>query len=124
MAAPNIVGVSTIIGISTFITLSTTSATVFLSNAANSGKVLKVNNIIIGNIDGAATANITLRIHPAASGGGTGIAFANTIDVAADSTLVIIDKAASFYLQENQSLTATASAADDLSVLCSYEDIS
>lgn len=124
MTAPNIVGVSTIIGITTFINLTSTAATVFLSNAANSGKVLKINNITIGNIDGSNTANITLKIHNGAAGAGTSIAMANTIDVAADSSLVVLDRASSIYLQENQSLTAQASAADDLSVICSYEDIS
>lgn len=124
MAAPNIVGVSTIIGITTFINLNTTSAQVFLSNAANSGRVLKINSLIVGNIDGTNTANVTVKIHAGAAGAGTSIAIANTIDVVADSTLVVIDRASSIYLQENQSLSAQASAADDLSVVCAYEQIS
>ena len=124
MANPNIVGVTTIVGITTFFSLSTTDATLIASNASSSGKVFKINSIIVGNIDGANTANITLKIHNAAAGAGTGVAFANTIDVIADSTLVAIDKASSFYLGENKSLTATASAADDLSVTCSFEEIS
>ncbi len=124
MAAPNIVGVTTIIGITTFLSLGDTSATVLLSNAASSGKVLKVNSIIVANDDGTNTANITVSINNAAAGGGTAFKLAHTIDVAADSTLVVIDKASSIYLEENKSLVVTASAGGDLDVICSYEDIS
>ena len=124
MAAPNIVGVTTIVGITTFLDLTTTDATVLLSNAASSGKVFKVNTIVVANDDGSNTANITAAIHTAAAGGGTGVKFANTIDVVADSTLVVLDKASSIYLEEDRSIVVTASAADDLDVVCSYEEIS
>lgn len=124
MANPNIVGITTVVGISTFLSLSNTSATVLLSNAASSSKVMKINNIIVANDDGTNTANIIVSINDAAAGGGTAFKLAHTIDVIADSTLVLIDKASSFYLQENQSIVVTASAADDLDVFCSYEQIS
>ena len=124
MAAPNIVGITTIVGVTTFVNLSSTNATTIVSNPASSDKVFKINTIVVGNIDGANTANITIKIHDAAAGAGTSVALANTIDVIADSTLVVLDKASSFYLQEDKSITATASAADDLSVTCSFEEIS
>ena len=124
MAAPNIVGITTIVGVTTFVNLSSTNATTIVSNPASSDKVFKINTIVVGNIDGANTANITIKIHDAAAGAGTSVALANTIDVIADSTLVVLDKASSIYLEENKSITATASAADDLSVICSYEEIS
>ncbi len=124
MAAPNIVGITTVVGISTFLSLSNTSATVLLSNAASSSKVMKINSIIVANDDGTNTANIIVSINNAAAGGGTAFKLAHTIDVIADSTLVLIDKASSFYLQENQSIVVTASAGDDLDVFCSYEEIS
>jgi hypothetical protein len=123
MAAPNIVGVTTITGITTFIALPTTGATVLLSNAANSNAVFKVNSIIVANVDGTTTANITLSINNAAAGGGTAFRLASTVDVAADSTLVVLDKASSIYLEEDRSLVATASAGGDLEVICSYERI-
>lgn len=124
MAAPNIVGVTTITGITTFVSLADTSATVIVSNAADSGKVYKINTIIVANIDGTNTANITAAVHPAAAGAGTGVKIANTIDVVADSTLVVLDKASSIYLEENRSIVVTASAGGDLAVTCSYEEIS
>lgn len=123
MAAPNIVGVTTIIGITTFVALTSTNATVIVSNPASSNKVFKINSIIVANVDGTNTANITLKIHDRAAGAGTGISLANTIDVVADSTLVVLDKASSIYLEEDKSIVATASAANDLDVVCSYESI-
>jgi hypothetical protein len=124
MAAPNIVGVTTITGKTTTNSLSDTSATAIVSNPASSNKVFKINTIIVSNIDGTNTANITVNVHPEDDGGGTGVPIASTIDVAADSTLVVLDKASSIYLEEDKSITATASAGGDLSVVCSYEEIS
>lgn len=124
MANPNIVNVTSILGVTTAISLSTTSATTFLTNAASSNKVLKVNSLMASNIDGATSADITIRYHLAAAGGGTSIPIANTIAVPADATLVIIGKDNPIYLEENRSLTAQASAANDIAIICSYEQIS
>ena len=124
MAAPNIVGVTTIVGITTFLSLTTTNATLLLSNAASSGKVLKINSIIVANVDGTNSADITVRLHNAAAGAGTSFALASTVAVTADSSLVTLDKASSIYLEENRSITVTASAANDLDVVCSFEEIS
>ena len=124
MAAPNIVNVNTITGRSAFITLPNTSATVVLNNAASSNKVLKVNSIIVSNVNGSATANVTLSVNSAASGAGTPYRIVYQVDVAAKSTLVAVDKNASLYLEEDRSIVATASAGGYLEVICSYEDIS
>jgi hypothetical protein len=124
MANPNIVGVTTIVGITTFLNLTTTDATVLLSNAASSNKVFKVNTIVVANDDGAAAADITIKLHDAAAGAGTSFALASTVAVTQDSTLIALDKASSIYLEENRSITVTASAANDLDVVCSYEEIS
>jgi hypothetical protein len=44
--------------------------------------------------------------------------------VPADASLVVIDKTTSIYLEEDKSIGATASASNDLKVVCSYEEIS
>jgi hypothetical protein len=124
MAAPNIVNVTSIVGITTAISLTTTNATSFISNVNASGKVLKVNTLFATNIDGTSSADITIKYHLAAAGAGTSIAFANTISVPADSSLIVIGKDNPIYLEENRSLTAQASAADDIAIVCSYEEIS
>jgi hypothetical protein len=124
MAAPNIVNVSSIIGVTTAVGLTTTAVTTFLSNAASSNKVFKINTIIASNIDGVNNADITVKYHLAAAGAGTSIALANTITIPADASLVIIGKDNPIYVEENRSLTAQASAENDIAIVCSYEEIS
>jgi len=123
MAAPNIVNVSTITGKSATVALSSTSATVLVSNAASSGKVFKINMIQVANVDGTNAADITVDMHSAAAGGGTAYSLAATVTVPAKASIVIIDKNTSVYLEEARSITATASAANDLEVVISYEEI-
>jgi hypothetical protein len=124
MANPNIVNVTSILGVTTAVGLTTTATTTFLSNANASNKVFKINTIIASNIDGTNIADITVKYHLAAAGAGTSIALANTITVPADATLVIVGKDNPIYLEENRSLTAQASAANDIAIVCSYEEIS
>jgi hypothetical protein len=124
MAAPNIVNVSTIIGKSATVALSSTNATTLVSNAASSGKVFKINMIQVANVDGVNAADVTVDMHSAASGGGTAYSLVATVSVPADSSLVALDKGTSVYLEEDRSITATASAANDLEVIVSYEEIS
>lgn len=124
MAAPNIVDVTSIIGMTTAVGLTTTASTSFLSNAGGSDKVLKVNTVIATNIDGSSSADITVKYHLSAAGAGTSIALANTITVPADSSLVVVGKDSPIYLEEDRSLTAQASAVDDIAIVCSYEEIS
>ena len=124
MAAPNIVNVTSIYGKSAVVDLSTTSATAVLSNAASSGKVFKINSLIVSNVDGTSAADITVNYYSAAAIGGTATQIVSTVSVPADSSLVVIDKNTSIYLEEDKSIGATAGSASDLKVLISYEDIS
>ena len=79
--------------------------------------------MIIANIDGTNSADITVTIRNAA-GGTTYSTLANTIAVPADATLVVISKDTSIYLLEDHSIYLAASSAGDLSATCSYEEIS
>lgn len=123
MADPNIVAVTTLTGKTAAFSLSNTSPTTILSNAASSNYVYKINSIIVANDDGTNSADITIAYHDAAAGAGTGYKLASTVQIAADSTLVVLDKATSIYLEEDRSIVATASAGDDLDVIISYEEI-
>lgn len=123
MAAPNLIAATAIYGKTTAVNLTTTSATAVLSNASSSGKCLKVNALNVANY-GASSALITINWNNAASLGGTNFAIASAISVPAGSTLNVIDKTSQYYLEENQSLGATAGTANALVVTCSYEDIS
>jgi hypothetical protein len=124
MAAPNIVNVTSIVGKTVVADLTTTSATSVLSNAASSNLVLKVNSLIVSNVDASASAAITINLYSAAALGGTATQIANTITIPAKTSLIVIDKNSSIYLEENRSIGATASIANDLKVVCSYEEIS
>ena len=126
MANPNIVNVTNILGNTSTNLISSTAdpfATALANNAASSGKVYKINSIIVANVDGSAAADITIKIFSEDDLGGTGTAIASTISVPADASLVVVDKTTSFYLLEDKSLGATASAANDLVVTVSWEEI-
>ena len=124
MAAPNIVNVTTIIGKTAAVNLTTTSATDVVSNPAASGKVFKINTLMVSNVDGNSAYDVTVNLYSAAALGGTATAIASTISVPADATLVVIDKSTSLYLEEDKSIGAIASAGSKLKVVCSYEEIS
>ena len=123
MANPNIAAVTTIYGNTSTTSLTTTNATPLVSNAASSGKVYKINTIMVANIDGTSAADITINLYSAANIGGSATAIASTISVPADSTLIVTDKTTSFYLLEDKSIGATAGTASDLVVTCSWEEI-
>ena len=124
MANPNIVSVNSIFGNTTGIALTTTLTTVLLANASSSGKVYKIESIMVANVDGTNAADVTIDWNTNAGGTGTSIALAATISVPADATLNLVDKNSSFYLMDNQSIIGGASANSDLECIISYEDIS
>jgi hypothetical protein len=124
MANPNIVNVATIYGNTSSTALSTTSATSIVNNAAASGTVLKINSIVVANVDGTSAADITINVYSQDDLGGTAYALASTIAVPADASLIVVDKSTSFYLLEDQSIGAVAGTAGDLVVTASWEQIS
>ena len=123
MANPNIVSVASIYGKTVYDTDIAASAASLVVNAASSGKIYKINSLIIANIDGTNPADITVTLRNAA-GGTTYSTIANTVAVPQDATLIIVSKDTSIYLEEDMSLYVLASAAGDLSATCSYEEIS
>jgi hypothetical protein len=125
MAAPNIVNVALINANSNNMTLSTTSEIGLLSNPASSGKVYKVNTIMVANRENNANAvNVTVNVYSSAALGGTGTYLTNLISVPGFSTLIISDKSSSFYLEENKSIGVKSGTANGLTVMCSWEEIS
>ena len=125
MAAPNIVNVALINANSNTQILSTTSEIGLLSNPASSGKVYKVNTIMVANRENNANAvNVTVNVYSSAALGGTGTYLTNLISVPGNSTLVISDKSTSFYLEENKSIGIKSGASNGLTVMCSWEEIS
>jgi len=125
MAAPNIVSVALINANANTQLLSTTNEIGLLSNPASSGKVYKVNTILVANRETNANAvNVTVNLYSGAAITGTGIYLTNLISVPGFSTLVISDKSTSFYLEENKSIGVKSGTANGLTVMCSWEEIS
>ena len=133
MAAPNIVNVATITGVTTFhagiaVTAygkGTAGITTVVSNAAASGKVLKINSLTAAAI--GSTTGVTLQYfdHVNHASAGSTVSLGTTISVPKFSTLVFISKDNSIYLEENTSLGIFAQpVAGTIDVVCSYEEIS
>lgn len=123
MANPNLVGISTVLGKSATLAL-TTTATALVSNAASSGKVFKINTIIVANVDGSSAQDVTVNYYSEDDIGGTATAIASTLSVPADTTVLVLDKNSSIYLEEDRSIGALAGGNSDLVAIVSYEEIS
>lgn len=119
MAAPNLLTTSTVTG-ETAVLAVTTTATNIVNNAASSGKLLKIESLIVSNVDGTNAADITASVYRSS----VEYKVASTISVPADSSIVVISKSAPIYLEEGDALRLTASVDSDLEAVCSYLDIS
>ena len=125
MAATNIVGPTTITA-KTAVLSSVTGATgtVVLSNAASSGKAMQIVSLYAANVDGTSAVDVTFKLHSEDDGGGTGRAICSTVSVPADATVIVVDKNAPIWLEEDRSITVNPSASNDIEVVCSYLEIS
>jgi hypothetical protein len=130
MANPNIVAVTTIYGTTTYYTPTGTTAVVLLPNAASSGKVYKINQIVASNTTTSA-ANATVSIYTngavaqgSAPSSGTAYPVVSAISVPANASLICVDKTTAIYLQEGTSISITSGTASALTFSISYEDIS
>ncbi|NBW15682.1 MAG: hypothetical protein EBR82_47620 [Caulobacteraceae bacterium] len=125
MAAPNIVGPTTIRAKTTFLTAVTgATGTVLLNNAASSGKAFQVTTLYISNIDGTNAVDVTVEVHNQDDGAGTGYSLCSTVSVPADATLIVVSKDTPIWLEEDRSIVVNPSASNDIEVVCSYLEIS
>jgi hypothetical protein len=125
MANPNIVNVTSMLGETVIGVLTSTLSTVLLSNPASSGKVLKINTVLIANVNGTVATDTTIEISPAATGTSTAaVSIVSTASVPADATLAVIDKNTSLYLLEDRSIIGNCTTAGNCEFIISYEVIS
>lgn len=115
MANPNIYSSTSIIGETLTAALTTTMTTALLAGVVN--KVLKINTIIIANINGVNAASFNLYIDD----GVNTRAFAYQITVPAGSSVVIIDRNSGFYIKETQIIEGGANLNNYLVATISYE---
>jgi len=131
MANPNLLAASSALGTTTYLTPSGTSAVVLLPNAAASGQVFKINQIVAANVNGTSAVDTTVSIYTngavaqgGSPSGGTAFPIASTISVPADASLIVVDKTTQIYLQEGTSITVTSGTASGITYSISYEIIS
>ena len=130
MANPNIVNVTSIYGTTTYYTPSGTTAVVLLANAAASGTVMKINQVVCANVNGASAVNATVSIYTngavaqgSAPSGGTAYPVISTISVPASASVIAVDKTTAIYLQEGTSISVTSGTASGITYTISYESI-
>ena len=130
MANPNITAVASIYGTTTYYTPSGTSAVVLLPNAAASGQVFKINQIVASNVNGSSAVNATVAIYSngavaqgSAPAGGVAYPIVSTVSVPASASLVVVDKTTAIYLMEGHSISITSGTASGITYTISYEII-
>lgn len=120
MAAPNLVNVTSITGKIDGHALTTDAIDNSNSSVitAASNKLIKINSIIVANVDGTNSVDIDVAVNLASD---ARFYLAKTVALPADSTLVVIGKDSPIYLEEGDELEARASAASDAELVVSYE---
>jgi hypothetical protein len=129
MANPNIVNVTSILGTTTYYVPSGTAAVVLVPNAAASGTVFKINQIVVANTT-ASAANTTVAVYSngavaqgSAPSGGTAYPIVSAVSVPANASLIAVDKTTAVYLMEGNSISITSGTASALTYTISYEVI-
>jgi hypothetical protein len=120
---PNIVNVTSILGTTTYLTPANTTANTLLSNAASSGLVFKINQIVCANVNGSSAVNATVSINNAAAGAGTNFPVISTVSVPASASVIAVDKTTAIYLMENSSIVVTSGTSSGITYTISYESI-
>lgn len=119
MTAPNIVYTQTLQG-KLALSAVITSPTALVENPSNSNKVLKINCVIVSNIDSTNSTSVTVDIFRA----GVAYNIVSGVSITPNTSFTPIDKSLTLYLLEGDTLRVTSSANDRLQAICSYEEIS
>ena len=101
-----------------------------LPNAASSGQVFRINQIVAANVNGTNAVDTTVSVYTngavaqgSAPSSGTAFPLASTISVPADASLIVVDKTTAIYLMEDTSITVTSGTASGITYSISYEII-
>lgn len=115
MAAPNIIGATTITGKTALTNLTTVTSNV-ITNSASSGTVDKLNNIVLSNYTSSAVgANVVINRSS------TTYYIAGNVSIPANSLLVLLAKDSQIYLEEGDVLQANVTANSSVTMTASYE---
>lgn len=117
MANPNIVNVTTITGKTALASLTTVTSNV-ITNSSGSNTIDKLNNLILSNYSAlAVSANVMINRSS------TIYYIGGNVVIPANSTLVLLGKDTTVYLEEGDTLQANVSANSSISMSASYEII-
>jgi len=130
MANPNLLAATTASGTTTYLVPGGTTALILIPNAASSGQVFKINQIVAANTT-ASAANATVAVYSngavaqgSAPAGGTAYPIVSAVSVPANASLIAVDKTTAIYLMEGTSISVTSGTASALTYTISYEVIS
>ena len=115
MAAPNLLSATTITGKTAVAALTTATANI-ITNSSGSNTVDKIENIVLSNYTASTvTANVMLNRSA------TLYYIGGNVSIPANSTLILIAKDTSIYLEEGDVIQANVSANSSISMTSSYE---
>lgn len=115
MTAPNLLGTTTVTGKTAVATLSSTTSNI-ITNSSSSNTVDKLNSIVLTNSTGA---NVTCNVMINRSS--TAYPVGGNINIPMYSSLVLLGKDTSLYLEEGDVLQANTSASSGVNIFASYE---
>ena len=118
MANPNIVNVTNIVG-NTAVANVTTSPAAIVTNTGGSGKVYKINGIIVSNIDTTNAATLTVDLYRSS----VAYQMISNVTVNINTAYTPIDKTLSLYLLEGDSIRLTANVNSRLQAVATWEEI-
>jgi hypothetical protein len=104
---------------------------VLVPNAASSGQVFKIIQIVAANVNGTSAVDTTVSIYTngavaqgSAPSSGTAYPLVSTVSVPADASLIVVDKTTAIYLMEGSSIVVTSGTSSGITYSISYEVIS
>lgn len=115
MTAPNLLVITTVTG-KTAVANVTTSAANIVSNGTGSNQLIKINSLVVTNIDTANAIGVTAGVLRSS----VTYKVASNISVPSNSALIAISKDANIFLEEGDVLTVVGTA-NNLQAVCSYE---
>jgi len=118
MAAPNLTTTTSIIG-KTKADWIPATLTAILTNTANSSQAYRINVLYVTNLS-ASDSTVTVDLYR----NSISIKLANNIPAPTQTSLVVIGKDTSIYLEEGDSLRISAGSASTLQYVISYEIMS
>lgn len=118
MTIPNLTLITLLQSRTAVANLSTVAANIIF-NTATSNTVHKINTLLITNITGGNTVDVTVSLER----GGYSYRLANTISISPKTTLVAIGKDAPVYLEEGDGLIISASSNNSAEAVVSYDII-